>query len=95
MSEELHRFDLSSFTREEKLAFFINLHNIMSIHAIILMGHPNGPLDRRRLFGDFQYLVGGYPYSLSAIQNGVLRGNRRPPYQLIKPFGPKDKRLPV
>eukprot|EP00250_Pteridium_aquilinum_P014406 c21969_g1_i1 orf=687-2693(-) len=95
MTETLHRFDLSTFSREEKLAFFINLYNIMTIHAIIVFGHPTGPLDRRRLFGDFQYLVGGYPYSLSAIQNGVLRGNQRPPYQLIKPFGPKDKRLPV
>lgn len=95
MTESLHRFDLSTLSREEKLAFFINLHNIMTIHAIIILGHPNGPLDRRRLFGDFQYLVGGYPCSLSAIQNGVLRGNQRPPYQLIKPFGPKDKRLPI
>lgn len=95
MAESLHRFDLSTFSREEKLAFFINLYNIMTIHAVIILGHPNGPLDRRRLFGDFQYLIGGYPYSLSAIQNGVLRGNQRPPYQLIKPFGPKDKRLPV
>lgn len=95
MTESLHRFDLSTFSREEKLAFFINLYNIIMIHAIIISGHPSGPLDRRRLFGDFQYLVGGYPYSLSAIQNGVLRGNQRPPYQLIKPFGPKDKRLPV
>ncbi|KAH7425439.1 hypothetical protein KP509_11G054000 [Ceratopteris richardii] len=95
MTESLHRFDLSTFTREEKLAFFINLYNMMIIHGIIMFGHPNGPLDRRRLFRDFQYLVGGYAYSLSAIQNGVLRSNQRPPYQLIKPFGPKDKRLPV
>ncbi|MCO5592160.1 hypothetical protein L7F22_046156 [Adiantum nelumboides] len=95
MTESLHRFDPSTFSQEEKLAFFINLYNIMTIHAIISLGHPTGPLDRRRLFGDFQYLVGGYPYSLSAIQNGVLRGNQRPPYQLIKPFGPKDKRLPL
>ncbi|KAI5079505.1 hypothetical protein GOP47_0004984 [Adiantum capillus-veneris] len=95
MTELLHRFDPSTLSQEEKLAFFINLYNIMTIHAIIILGHPTGPLDRRRLFGDFQYLVGGYPYSLSAIQNGVLRGNQRPPYQLIKPFGPKDKRLPI
>lgn len=95
MTEELHRVDLNSLSREEKLALFINLYNMMTIHAIIILGHPAGPLDRRRLFGDFQYVVGGYPYSLSAIQNGVLRGNQRPPYQLIKPFGPKDKRLPV
>eukprot|EP00249_Psilotum_nudum_P022696 c28612_g1_i2 orf=179-2128(+) len=93
--EDLHRIDLLPLSREERLAFFINLYNIMAIHAVIILGHPNGPLDRRRFFGDFQYLIGGHAYSLSAIENGVLRGNQRPPYNLIKPFGPKDKRLPV
>jgi hypothetical protein len=29
------------------------------------------------------------------IQNGVLRGHKRPPYNLIKPFGLKDKRIEV
>ena len=85
----------TSHTRRNSTTFEVDKHILFDTPFLILMGHPNGPLERRRLFGDFQYLVGGYPYSLSAIQNGVLRGNRRPPYQLIKPFGPKDKRLPV
>ncbi|KAH9295181.1 hypothetical protein KI387_038769, partial [Taxus chinensis] len=93
--EDLHRIDLHDFSREEKLAFFINLYNMMAIHAIVMWGQPNGPLERRKLFGDFKYVIGGYPYSLSAIQNGVLRGNQRPPYTLTKPFGLKDKRLKV
>lgn len=93
--EELHRIDLHDLSKEEKLAFFINLYNMMAIHAIVLWGYPDGPLERRRFFGDFKYLIGGYSYSLSAIQNGVLRGNKRPPYNLIKPFGLKDKRIEV
>ena len=95
MTQDLHRVDLSPFSHEEKLAFFINLYNLMMIHAIIILGHPEGWLDRRKLFGDFQYLIGGFPFSLSDVQNGVLRANRRPPYQLVKPFGPNDKRLLV
>lgn len=93
--EELHRIDLHDLTREEKLAFFINLYNMMAIHAIVLWGYPDGPLERRRFFGEFKYVIGGYSYSLSAIQNGVLRSNKRPPYNLIKPFGLKDKRIEV
>ena len=95
MIEELHRIDLHDLTREEKLAFFINLYNMMAIHAIVLWGYPDGPLERRRFFGEFKYVIGGYSYSLSAIQNGVLRSNKRPPYNLIKPFGLKDKRIEV
>ncbi|GAB4845236.1 hypothetical protein Ancab_038645 [Ancistrocladus abbreviatus] len=93
--EELQRVELEDMPREEKLAFFINLYNMMAIHAILIWGHPSGPLDRRKLFGDFKYVIGGCTYSLSAIQNGILRGNQRPPYNLIKPFGTKDKRSKV
>ncbi|PON63498.1 Dishevelled [Parasponia andersonii] len=93
--EELQRVELQDISREEKLAFFINLYNMMVIHAILLWGHPAGALERRRLFGDFRYVVGGSSYSLSAIQNGILRGNQRPPYNLMKPFSAKDKRSKV
>ncbi|KAK9270492.1 hypothetical protein L1049_026072 [Liquidambar formosana] len=93
--EELQRVDLQDMPREEKLAFFINLYNMMAIHAILVWGHPVGTLERRKLLGDFKYVVGGCSYSLSAIQSGILRGNQRPPYNLMKPFGTKDKRSKV
>ncbi|KAL0366438.1 UNVERIFIED_CONTAM: hypothetical protein Sradi_3533900 [Sesamum radiatum] len=91
--EELQRVKLFDMSREEKLSFFINLYNMMAIHAILIWGHPSGALERRKLFGDFKYVIGGSTYSLSAIYNGILRGNQRPPYNLIKPFGAKDRRL--
>ncbi|RZR94841.1 hypothetical protein BHM03_00023606 [Ensete ventricosum] len=93
--EELQRVDLESLSQEEKLAFFINLYNMMAIHATLTWGHPVGALERRKFFGDFKYVIGGCAYSLSAIHNGILRGNQRPPYNLTKPFGQKDKRLKV
>uniref|UniRef100_A0A1D1ZF71 Vacuolar membrane-associated protein iml1 n=1 Tax=Anthurium amnicola TaxID=1678845 RepID=A0A1D1ZF71_9ARAE len=93
--EELQRVDLRDMSREEKLAFFINLYNMMAIHAILTWGYPVGALERRKFLGDFKYVVGGCPYSLSAIQNGILRGNQRPPYNLTKPFGPRDRRSKV
>ncbi|XP_043720556.1 uncharacterized protein LOC122668071 isoform X2 [Telopea speciosissima] len=93
--EELQRVELQDMSREEKIAFFINLYNMMAIHAILVWGYPVGPLERRRLLGDFKYVIGGCTYSLSAIYNGILRANQRPPYNLIKPFDVKDKRLKV
>ncbi|XP_027938594.1 uncharacterized protein LOC114193094 [Vigna unguiculata] len=93
--EELQRGEVCDLSREEKLAFFINLYNMMTIHAILVWGHPSGALERRKLFEDFQYVIGGFTYSLSAIQNGILRANQRQPYTLMKPFGAKDKRLRV
>lgn len=93
--EELQRVELEGTAREEKLAFFINLYNMMTIHAILVWGHPAGNMERRRLFGEFRYVIGGSAYSLSSIQNGILRGNQRPPYNLMKPFGAKDTRSKV
>ncbi|XP_078440784.1 electron carrier/ protein disulfide oxidoreductase [Wolffia australiana] len=93
--EELQRVELRDVSREEKLAFFINLYNMMAIHAILTWGYPVGPIDRRKFLGDFKYVIGGFPYSLSGIQNGILRGNQRPPYNITKPFGPRDGRAKV
>ncbi|KAF8377265.1 hypothetical protein HHK36_030640 [Tetracentron sinense] len=93
--EELQRVELQDISREEKLAFFINLYNMMAIHAILIWGYPVRALERRKLFGDFKYVVGGCTYSLSAIHHGILRGNQRPPYNLIKPFSVKDTRFKV
>lgn len=95
ITEELQRVELSDMAREEKLSFFINLYNMMAIHAILVSGHPSGALERRKFFGDFKYVIGGSTYSLSGIYNGILRGNQRPPYNLIKPFRVNDKRVKV
>ncbi|CAN6481841.1 unnamed protein product [Victoria cruziana] len=91
--EDLERVDMAVLSVDERLAFFLNTYNAMVIHALIRMGRPEGAMDRRALFHDFQYLIGGQPYSLSAIKNGILRCNRRQPYSLAKPFGGSDKRL--
>ncbi|KAL6883771.1 hypothetical protein ACP4OV_011185 [Aristida adscensionis] len=90
--QELQRADMSALPAEERLPFFLNLHNAMAIHAVIRVGQP-GAVDRRPFFSEFQYIVGGQPYSLAAIRNGILRANRRQPYTLAKPFGSSDRRL--
>ncbi|KAL8535762.1 hypothetical protein ACS0TY_011415 [Phlomoides rotata] len=91
--EDLQRVEVTTLSHDEKLAFFLNLHNSMALHAVIRIGPPGGMIDRRPFFADFMYVIGGYPYSLSSIKNGILRGNQRPPYSLIKPFSNGDKRL--
>ncbi|XXG72038.1 hypothetical protein AAC387_Pa07g1221 [Persea americana] len=91
--QDLQRVDVLALSEDEKLAFFLNLYNAMIIHAVIRIGCPEGVIDRRTFYGDFNYIVGGYPYSLAVIKNGILRSNRRQPYSLIKPFNVGDKRL--
>ncbi|KAA8529947.1 hypothetical protein F0562_034449 [Nyssa sinensis] len=95
LAQELQRVNILALSAHEKLAFFLNLYNGMVIHGVIRIGHPHpgGVMDRKVLYSDFHYLVGGHPYSLTTIINGILRSNRRPPYSLLKPFATGDKRL--
>ncbi|OMO89432.1 hypothetical protein CCACVL1_07827 [Corchorus capsularis] len=93
LSRDLQRINLQLLTPDERLAFFLNLHNAMVIHAAISIGHPEGILDKRAFFSDFQYVVGGHPYSLNTIENGILRINRKSPYSLLRPFSNGDRRL--
>ncbi|ONK57207.1 uncharacterized protein A4U43_C10F17700 [Asparagus officinalis] len=92
LAQDLQRIDPFTLSMDETMAFFLNLYNAMVIHAVIRVGKP-GVMDRRAFFNDFQYVVGGYPYSLSTIKNGILRSNRRQPYTFSKPFSAGDKRL--
>lgn len=91
--QDLQRVNIMSLSAEAKMSIFLNLYNAMAIHAVIRIGHPGGMIDRRSFFSDFLYVIGGYPYSLNTIKNGILRNNQRPPFSIAKPFGSREKRL--
>ena len=37
---ELKRVDVSSLTRKQKIAFFVNIYNALVIHAFVVRGPP-------------------------------------------------------
>mmetsp|Transcript_5194 Transcript_5194/g.13019 ORF Transcript_5194/g.13019 Transcript_5194/m.13019 type:complete len:492 (+) Transcript_5194:70-1545(+) len=93
---ELKRVDVVNISREEKLAFFINIYNALVIHATVVTGKPKTMFQRKNFFTNISYIIGGHKYSLNDIENGVLRANRRPPYAWSRQFPDKsDPRLAV
>lgn len=92
---QLQRVELLSLTREEKLAFFINIYNALVIHGYLRLGAPTNMWQRYRFFNYVSYLIGGEVFTLQDIENGVLRGNRKGVAQLLKPFSKTDPRLQV
>ncbi|KAF7827506.1 DEP domain-containing mTOR-interacting protein [Senna tora] len=92
-TEDLQRVNLFDLSENEKLAIFLNLYNAMVIHAIVKVGLPQTLLDKNFFYSNFTYVVGGYPFSLNSIKNGILRCNRRPPYSLMKTFASGDRQL--
>eukprot|EP01119_Soliformovum_irregulare_P010971 TRINITY_DN2711_c0_g1_i3.p1 TRINITY_DN2711_c0_g1~~TRINITY_DN2711_c0_g1_i3.p1 ORF type:complete len:562 (-),score=142.60 TRINITY_DN2711_c0_g1_i3:99-1784(-) len=95
-SIELQMVQPSTIKHEELPAFFVNLYNLATFHAnlekIQAMG-DRGTAGKRlfsRLRGSkFGYLIGGLHYSLSEMENGIIRGNRKPQ----RVFQQKDPRL--
>jgi len=89
---ELQKVDLRLLTPTERRCFFINLYNVLSLHVTLrsnnkLMRKPPGDPER------FSYMLDGEKYSLEAVLNGFLRGNKPPPGKMSKPLGKTDKRL--
>uniref|UniRef100_A0A668AFH8 Zgc:152951 n=1 Tax=Myripristis murdjan TaxID=586833 RepID=A0A668AFH8_9TELE len=92
---QLQRVELLTLSREEKLAFFINIYNALVIHGYLRLGAPTNMWQRYRFFNYVSYLIGGEVFTLQDIENGVLRGNRKGVAQLLKPFSKTDPRLQV
>ncbi|XP_051564483.1 uncharacterized protein LOC127447042 isoform X2 [Myxocyprinus asiaticus] len=95
LAVKLQRVELLSLSREEKLAFFINIYNSLVIHGNLHLGFPKNLWQRYRFFNYVSYLIGGEVFTLQDIENGVLRGNRKGVAQLLKPFSKNDPRLQV
>merc|ERR1712150_86135 len=92
---ELVRVQIETATREEKLAFFINIYNALVIHANIVRGPPSNLWQRYKFFNTVTYIIGGHTYSLQDIENGVVRSNRKGVGMFSRPFGKSDPRLKI
>ncbi|MBN1666045.1 MAG: DUF547 domain-containing protein [Anaerolineales bacterium] len=98
LSPGLAGFDPTTLkSRDERLAFWINLYNALVIDAVIAMGIRHsvieGKLGLLTFFRRAAYNVGGYRISLDEIENGILRGNRGHPYSPSRQFAAGDPRL--
>jgi hypothetical protein len=81
ISPSLRTFDLNTLTTQgERLAFWINLYNLLTIDAVIQLGVKNsvteGWLGVMRFFRRAAYGIDGQRYCLEDIEHGVLRTNK-------------------
>eukprot|EP00959_Pyramimonas_sp_CCMP1952_P287619 6015019-Pyramimonas_sp.AAC.1 len=84
---EIQKVDIQSLDHSTKLAFFINLYNLVVLHAFTEIGIPVTSIQRSKYFDEAKYIVGGFTLSLTDIENGILRANRKAPYHYSKQFG--------
>ena len=92
---ELQVVDLAPMNDAMKIAFGVNLYNLMVKYAQGKLGvvSETNAAQRSNFYTMIQFDVGGHCYSLHDWEHGILRGNRRAPHGLSVPFGKKDPRL--
>jgi glutaredoxin len=95
LTTQLQRVNLISMSREEKIAFFINIYNALVIHATVAQGPPKNAMQRSKFFNSVSYVIGGLQFTLNDIENGVLRANRRAPFGFFRPFSRSDPRSAI
>ena len=94
---QLCNLDVATLTtREEQLAFWINLYNALVIDAVIAFDVQKSVTEERfglfRFFRRAAYEVGGHRFSCEDIEQGILRGNRGNPYVPGPHFASSDPR---
>ena len=94
LTRRLQLFDLHSLQeRNQRLAFWVNIYNTAVIHGVIELGLEKSVKEFSGFFDRVMYEMGGFRFSLNQMEHGILRGNRRHPYGLLKPFRRKDPKL--
>ncbi|XP_042062282.1 uncharacterized protein LOC121806344 isoform X2 [Salvia splendens] len=89
---KLAQVDPGRLNHEEKLAFWINVHNALVMHAFIVYGVPRGSLKRISLVLKAAYDIGGHTISVDTIQSSILRCRLPRPTQWLQAlFFPKAK----
>ncbi|PIN12372.1 hypothetical protein CDL12_15025 [Handroanthus impetiginosus] len=88
----LAQVDPGKLKHDEKLAFWINVHNALVMHAFLVYGIPRGSLKRVSLVLKAAYNIGGHTISVDKIQSSILRCRLpRPTQWLHSLFFPKTK----
>lgn len=77
---------------EEKVAFWINLYNVLVIHGIIELDIESSMNEVRDFFGRIQYQIGDLFFTPDDIEHGILRHNSRAPNSIFRPFSDSDPR---
>ena len=93
LSYQLKNFQLDNLlSLKEKIAFWINLYNVLVIHGVIELGIRDSVNEVRGFFRRIRYIIDGLEFTPDDIEHGILRCNRKPPNSLFRVFGNNDER---
>jgi len=87
------------FSEDKRKAFFINIYNSLTVHAMVYQAQigilPDSPKDVPGFWKIHCYNIGGLVYTLDEIEHGVLRANKGHPSAGKPQFEESDRRFRV
>ncbi|KAL5210790.1 hypothetical protein ABZP36_006413 [Zizania latifolia] len=82
----LETVDLRRMANEEKIAFWVNIHNALLMHAYLKYGVPQNSLKKTSLLAKAACKIAGRSINVSVIQSMVLGCNTHCPGQWLRTF---------
>ncbi|EPZ36129.1 PRELI/MSF1 domain-containing protein [Rozella allomycis CSF55] len=76
---KLAALNLQKMDDHEKLVFYINVYHTLVIHSFLDIGRPTTMAVRKKLQQLACYDLGGYIYSITDIEHGILRSKSTSP----------------
>jgi len=87
LTSELCLFDVTTLkTREERLAFWINLYNTIVVDGIIVMNIKKSVTEVPGFFRRIAYAIGPHTFSADDMEHGILRANARKRFFPLRHF---------
>lgn len=80
----LEEIDPKKMTHSEKLAFWINVHNALMMHAYLAYGIPRNNVKRLFILLKAAYNIGGRVVSVNLIQSSILGCQMSRPVQWLR-----------
>jgi glutaredoxin len=95
---EIQCVDLDTMKYTMKLAYYINLYNLMMRYAYVKVGIADTDVSRNTFFTKVGFVVGRsngrrYAMSFHDLESGILRSNRIAPSAISRQFELHDRRL--
>jgi hypothetical protein len=88
-----HIYPVEFESDAERIAFWINLYNVVCIHGVIALGLQRSSMEMPSFFARVAYRVGEWTFTPNDMLNGVLRRGRRRPDGMARQFRAGDPRL--
>ncbi len=77
--ERIGAIDLSSFSRDGQLAFYVNAYNLLVIHAVLARWPLESVMQSEGFFDGARYRVAGVERTLNELENDVIRAGFQEP----------------